>query len=148
MLSSATCQDSDVTPEPPTAENTTQQTAESIHQLAATVSQIAEQLQQVSLQLNQVGGQMISKPQTGLVERFSSLEDLVRQLSIRVSGLERREVAAVAVARPALVERVERVEVETAEVETEIDDEIEDEPDEILWDFIEPVAPGSQVRLS
>lgn len=134
-----------MTPEPYT-QNTAQQNAQSIHQLAATVSQIAEQLQQVSLQLNQLGGQVVPKPQTASAERFSSLEDLVRQLGIRVSGLERQLEQATS--RPAVDEFVKLVELETAEVETEIDDEIEDEPDEILWDFIDPVALGSQARPS
>ena len=124
------------------------QITESINLLATTISQIAGQLQQIGLQLNQVSQQVAttreaaavvpsvvpsaaSEPQSDLVKRFSS------QLSIRVGALERREVAFTA----SLLD----VEIEPAEpkAEPDLDDDTDDEPDEILWDFIDPVAPGS-----
>lgn len=123
------------------------QIALSITQLANTVSQIARQLQQIGLQLNALGRQVAqeqtaleqisqaqpSVPQTELLERFASLEDLVQQLNIRVQALERREVAFAAPLLP-------DAELEATEADTE------DEPDEILWDFIEPVVPGSESK--
>jgi len=132
------------------------QITESINLLATTISQIAGQLQQIGLQLNQLSQQVAStgeaaatavvpsvmpsaasEPQLDLVKRFSSLEDLVQQLSIRVGALERREVAFTASLLDVAIEPAE------PNAEPDLDDDTDDEPDEVLWDFIDPVAPGS-----
>jgi len=118
------------------------QTIERINQLATTISQIAGQLQQIGLQLNQLGQPIQARPlassenQSNLEERFSSLEDLVQQLTIRLGALERREVALTA---PLLA-----VPAELAK--SDLDSDTDDEPDEVLWDFIEPVVPSSESR--
>ena len=133
------------------------QITESINLLATTISQIAGQLQQIGLQLNQLGQQVAttreaaavvpsvvpsaaSEPQSDLVKRFSSLEDLVQQLSIRVGALERREVAFTASLLDVAIEPAE------PNAEPDLDDDTDDEPDEVLWDFIDPVAPGSEPK--
>lgn len=128
------------------------QIVQSLSQIATQVSQLAAQLQQIGLQLNALGQQVAqnqvaveqaavnqtanSTPQPELLERFASLEELVQKLSIRVNMLERREVAFTAPLQPAVQPAVE------------LDEDTEDEPDEILWDFIEPAVPGSEARLS
>jgi chromosome segregation ATPase len=124
------------------------QIVQSLSQIATQVSQLAAQLQQIGLQLNALGQQVAqnqvaveqaavdqtanSTPQPELLERFASLEELVQKLSIRVNMLERREVAFTAPLQPAV----------------ELDEDTEDEPDEILWDFIEPAVPGLEARSS
>jgi outer membrane murein-binding lipoprotein Lpp len=66
-------------------------------------------------------------PSIDWVARVSALEAQVQQLAQRVQGLERNQ----------FISHVPHSGITLEE------EEIEDEPDEILWDFMEPDSPGS-----
>lgn len=66
-------------------------------------------------------------PSIDWATRVSALEAQMQQLTQRVQGLERSQ----------FISHVPRSGIPLEE------EEIEDEPDEILWDFIEPDSPGS-----
>lgn len=66
-----------------------------------------------------------------LLDRLTVLESQMQQLMQRVQYLERREVSQLAIqVQPGIM---------AEETESnDIDDDVEDEPDEILWDFFDP----------
>lgn len=126
---------------------TEQWTDDKLDKLANVVNQLVNQVQQLTHQSSQLGAQLerttqsldalVSamtvdrgsltkpqsfKPETDWLSRLTMLEELVHHLTQRIQYLERRELAVSTVPAPALIE----------------DDDIEDAPDEILWDFMEP----------
>lgn len=130
-----------------------QWTNKKLSKLAETVSQFASQLELLQEQVSQMNqtvayssgridtliqvlaGQsdLPSDPaiRTEAVvesDRLEAITTQVQQLNYRLQILERRELSQAAVG---LLESIE-------------DEEIEDEPDEVLWDFIEPGASSSR----
>jgi CII-binding regulator of phage lambda lysogenization HflD len=124
---------------------------EKLNKLAEIVNHLAGQLQQISNQVTQLGYRVeqmrssvdhlvsvietYSFPQQEVVsrtpnlqkqdwlDRLTQLEEQVNHLSNRIKYLERQDAAFKMPIQPTFVVD---------------EDEIEDEPDEILWDFMEP----------
>lgn len=126
----------------------TEWTNERLNQLADSVERLTDLVQQMGSQIGQLGQRVeqtrssvddlvnvvtISMPPTfrapanlnppdKQLDRLAALEQQMQQLTQRVKSLEQQLVS---VPSPMTVP-------------LELDEEIEDEPDEILWDFIEP----------
>ncbi len=131
-----------------------QWTEERLSRLADQVEQIGSQLGELGNRVEQICGSVdrlvalmttslpaastsakeIASPPEPLqlsLTRLTALEAQVQQLTQRLSDLERQHVTQVA--ESSAQERTSLIGL--AELE---DEEIDDEPDEILWDFMEP----------
>lgn len=132
-------------------------TKKKLNRLADVVSQLTIQVQQMQLQMVQLSDRvdrtchsldgLVNALQQGpakqpepnpsptdaaltnaaLNARFQQMEQQIQQLGDRVKALERRELTMLP---PPIQPPVQPMLME--------DDDIEDEPDEILWDFLEP----------
>jgi hypothetical protein len=105
------------------------------HQMSDQISQLGNRIEQTCDRVDAlIEGKQDNDPSrpaappSHLLDRLTVLESQMQQLMQRVQYLERREVSQLAI----------QVQPRGVAAEDEMDDDVEDEPDEILWDFFNP----------